>query len=383
MDYQALRVVHHYVCRGETLESIANSGEHGPLYGTRKKVTECVNKYGFGTSKKNNGYGQTGVSCGIFPGMSFEEFCQHMIGYRGKDGRDFKKKVAQDNAKLLQPHKQQPKQLNIEQRTSHVPANKVTDAKGEAAQKNKVTIAGICAVVVITAAIFLFRNNFIAGNFLNEKNAVNEVYHFSPTLLSGLGIGEMFDGACEDGAWTTYEVMKEGGLFDSKTVWVRFTGNSTRGLINATFTISKDKMLEYTCYVGGNPIVLDELYRMFHDPNYDNDLTIAEAEAESKAKFDEAEERIQKMDFVHKYILADFNDMTILEFIDSVCTSGEWMINSKTENLRVVYDGQSELGSVQAIFDVDEKLGTVNGSWYFISREIEAIDLYQKFYPEQ
>lgn len=383
MDYQALRVVHHYVCRGETLENIANSGEHGPQYETRKKVTECVNKYGFATSKKNNGYGETGVSCGIFPGMSFEEFCEHMIGYRGKDGRDFIKKVAQDKAKLLQPNQRQTRQPDIEQQISYSPSSTTTHTKGASSQKNKITIGGIGLVVVIIAAIFLFRNIFGRDNLLNSKNAVNEIYYFTPTLLSGLTVGEMFDGVCEDSSWTTYEVTKDSGLFNPKTVWVRFTGNSTRGLINATFTLTKDSKLDYTCYVGGKPVPLDELYRMFHDPNYDNDLIEAEAEAENQAKFEEAEEKILKMDLVHNYIIDDFNGMTILEFIDSVCTSGEWSSNNKTESLRVIYDGQSDLGPVQAIFNVDVESGTVDGTWYFMSREIDAIDLYQKFYPEQ
>lgn len=72
--------------------------------------------------------------------------------------------------------------------------------------------------------------------------------------------------------------------------------------------------------------------------------------------------------------------LTIGEMFDEICEDIQWTSNNKTENLRVVYDGQSNLGKVQAIFDVDEKLGTVDGSWYFNSREIEAIDLYDKFY---
>lgn len=366
------------------MENIANSGEHGSLYATRNKVTECVQKYGFTTTNKNKSYGSTGMSCGIFPEMSFEEFCAHMKGYRGKDGNDFKNKVAQDYANQLQLHQQQPQQLNQIQRLSNFPVNTNTDTTGDSSEKMKVIIGGIiCAVAILIAAIFLFRSIIGGGNPMNSKNAVIEIQYFTPTQLSGLTIGEMFDGACMDGDWATYEVKDSDSLFGAATTWVRFSGNSDRGAINATFTITKDSMLDYTCYVDGNPVLLEEMYRMFHDPDYDKKLSEATEAADNEAKFDAAEEKIQKMDFVHNYIVADFNGMTILEFIDSVCRSGDWSSNNKTDNLRVVFEGQSELGMVQAIFDVDENLGTVDGSWYFSSREIAAIDLYQKFYPKQ
>lgn len=262
---------------------------------------------------------------------------------------------------------------------SHV--NTTADTTGDASKKSTVIIGGICTVALIIVAIFLFRGVIGGGNPLNRKNVLNEIQHFIPTQLSGLTIGEMFDGTCTNGVWSSYEVDNNNGLFSTASTWARFSGNSERGEINATFRITKERMLDYTCFVDGKPIVLEELYRMFHDPNYDKDLRATAEAAENEAKFDATEEKINKMNLVHNYVVDDFKGMTILKFTDSVCTSGEWSSNEKTGNLRVVFEGQSEKGKVQAIFDVDEKLGTVKGSWYFNSREIAATDLYQKFYP--
>lgn len=261
---------------------------------------------------------------------------------------------------------------------SHVNTNAHTT--GDASKKSKVFIGGICTVALIIVAIVLFRSVIGGGKPLNSKNALNEIQHFMPTQLSGLTIGEMFGGTCTNGVWSSYEVDDHKGLFSAAVTWVRFSGNSKRGAINATFTITKNRMLDYTCFVDGKPIVLEELYRMFHDPNYDKDLLATAEAAQNKAKFDAAEEKINKMNLVHNYVVDDFKGMTILKFTDSVCTSGNWSSNDKTGNLRVVFEGQSEKGKVQAIFDVDEKLGTVKGSWYLSSREITATDLYQKFY---
>lgn len=288
----------------------------------------------------------------------------------------------------MQNYNQQNLENSFEQRNvnkiqqlpkSHV--NTTADTTGDASKKSKVIIGGICTVALIIVAIFLFRSVIGGGNPLNSKNALNEIQHFIPTQLSGMTIGEMFDGACANGVWSSYEVDDHNGLFSAAATWVRFSGNSERGAINATFTITKKRMLDYTCFVDGKPIVLEELYRMFHDPNYDKDLRAAAEAAKNEAKFDAAEEKINKMSLMHNYVVDDFKGMTILKFTDSVCTSGEWSSNDKTGNLRVVFEGKSEKGKVQAIFDVDEKLRTVKGSWYFNSHEISATDLYQKFYP--
>ena len=383
MDEQELRVVYDYVCPGITLDNIAKSDEHGPLYDTRDKVTKCVQKYGFTTTNKNKGFGRTGADCGIFPDMSLDEFREHMKGYIGKDGDDFKKKVEQDNAARLQFNQQQSHKLNRSQQLPKSHVNTAADTTGDVSKKSKVIIGGICAVALIIVGIFLFRSVIGGRNPLNSKNALNEIQHFSPTQLSGLTIGEMFDGACANGVWSSYEVDDHNGLFSAAATWVRFSGNSKRGAINATFTITKKRMLDYTCFVDGKPIVLEELYRMFHDPKYDKDLRTTAEAAKNETKFDAAEEKINKMNLVHNYVVDDFKGMTILKFTDSVCTSGDWSSNDKTGNLRVVFEGQTEKGKVQAIFDVDEKLGTVKGSWYFNSREIAATDLYQKFYPQK
>jgi hypothetical protein len=325
--------------------------------------------------------------------MSFDEFCEHMKGYRGKNGLDFQKKVAQDNTTGFQNNQHQPMRYNQHQpmrnnqmqpmqinqmqpsQYNHVNAN--TGANRVSISKNKAIIGGVLLIAVIIAAVFIFQGVGGRGGPLNSSNAVNEIQNFTPVLLSGLTLGEMFNGASADGSWTTYEVT------DNRTTetWVRFVGSSARGAINATFTLNRDRMLVYTCYVGGNPTVLDELYRMFHDPNYDRDMSAAADSTENQARFDETEARILRMALVHNYSVDDFEGMTVLEFIDSISTSGDWSINERTENLRVVFDGHSDRGAVQAIFDVDENAGTVDGSWYFNSREIEAADLYREFYP--
>jgi hypothetical protein len=384
MDYrQAMKVVYRYVCLEDTLDYIANTSKDHPFYNTRSKVTECVQKYGFTTSNKNKGYGSTGVDCGRFRGMSLEEFFEHMEGHTGKDGDDFEKKVEQDKASKSQFNHQQPQKLKQLQQSPKPHVNTTAYTTRDASPKSKVTMGGICAVAIIILGIFLFRSVIGGGNPLNSKNALNEIQHFIPTQLSGLTVGEMFDGACSDGTWSTYEVDDNKGLFSAAVTWARFSGNSQRGEINATFTITKKRMLDYTCFVDGKPIEFEELYRMFHDPNYDKDLSATAEAAENEAKFDAAEEKINKMNLVHNYVVDDFKGMTILKFTDSVCTSGDWSMNDKGENLRVVFEGQSEKGKVQAIFDVDEKLGTVKASWYFYSREIAATDLYQKFYPQK
>jgi hypothetical protein len=72
-----------------------------------------------------------------------------------------------------------------------------------------------------------------------------------------------------------------------------------------------------------------------------------------------------------------------LEFVDSVCASGDWSVNDRTTNLRVAFDGMSDSGAVQAMFDVDMDAGTVIATWYLSSKEIEAADLYRTFYQSE
>ena len=321
----------------------------------------------------------------------------------------FREKVAKDRTKgsqIRQPlYQQQPfkqsQQQNPLQQTSYTPAN--MNARVNTTSSTSSTTSGgssaifsvIFFVTIIIGAIFMFRSCSGGENHLNNKNAINEINHFTPIDMSGMSIGELLDGACPDGKWSSYETKENNGFFAAKTTWVTFLGNSKHGEIRAEFSLNidkatKNKSLEYTCYVGGNAILLDELYRMFHDPNYENDLKAeaeakakANAEAENKAKFDKAEEKLRKMAFVHNYVVADFKGLTILEFVDSVSTSGDWSSNDNAEKMRVVYDGKSGLGTVQAIFDIDEEANEVNGTWYFNSKEINTSDLYQKFYPEK
>ena len=72
---------------------------------------------------------------------------------------------------------------------------------------------------------------------------------------------------------------------------------------------------------------------------------------------------------------------TVLEFIDSVCDSGEWATNDKTASLRVIYDGRADWAWIQAIFEINEDTGIITAAWYYNSKEIEAEALYREFYP--
>lgn len=242
---------------------------------------------------------------------------------------------------------------------------------------------GVAALIAVIVAIaFLARNCGSGTSALTDEDAIDKIKNFAPSGLD-ITIGEMLGSISENGAWTAH--------ISDNTIWeVRFFGGSEKGSINATFTITRDGRLEYRSSVDGRAMALDVMYRFFHDPDYETEEQ--EKEAAAAREQDETGERMIR--FVQDHTPGYFGGMTILEFLDSVCGSGEWEVNDRAARLRVVYEGAYSFagsdntvittGRIQAIFTVDEAAGAgilAEYNWYHNSADIEAADLYRMFYP--
>lgn len=390
VDAGTLYVLWQYACTERSQTDIANDANTERRYRDQKAVSNCVIKYLGRTGEKGFQAKNSPMRKKLFAacdGMSISDFEYYLSTCGGvKNTQEFIDNVnavrARGNAQGYSNAQDYSESDPFERQPTHYVDTSSARARSPDTSGMPVFFTIIGVIAAIVAAIIFLPRVCGGGGASREEGVINEVKHFSPTLLSGLTIGDMFDGISENGTWSTYEVTDRSGLFNSTTNWVRFSGSSSRGNVSATFTVTKDRTLDYTCSVAGKPTPLDELYRMFHDPNYDRDLEAAIVEAENEAKFEEAEARILIMPLVHNYVPAEFGGMTVLEFTDSVCASGEWVTNDNAASLRVVFEGESELGAVQAIFNVDIDTGWVEPAWYFNSREIEATELYLMFYGE-